>query len=92
MPGKKYPVKLTDEERDYRGGLISSGTMAARKASHARILLHANESCEEGYFEIDGIADVLHVSRVTLARLRRRFVENGLESVLNLKPRTRPRP
>ena len=43
MPGKKYRAKLTDEERDYLVGLISSGAMAARKASHARILLHADE-------------------------------------------------
>jgi hypothetical protein len=52
--------------------------MAARKANHARILLHADEGCEEGYFKIDGIADVLHVGRVTVAWVRRRFVEKGL--------------
>jgi hypothetical protein len=51
MPGKKYRVKWTDEEHDYLEGLISSGTTAARKASHAQILLHADEGCDEGYFK-----------------------------------------
>mgnify|MGYP001592940680 CR=1 FL=1 len=85
MPGKKYRVKLTDKERDYLEGLISKGTMAARKASHARILLHADEGCEGGYFKDEDIADLLHVGRVTVERVRKRFVEEGLESALNPK-------
>jgi hypothetical protein len=51
MPGKKYRVKLTDEERDHLEGLISRGTMAARKANHARILLHADECRRVQIFE-----------------------------------------
>ena len=92
MPGKKYRVKLTDDERDFLEGLISSGRIAARKANHARILLHADEGCDEGYFKDEDIAEVLHVGRVTVERVRRRFVEEGLESALNPKPRTRNRP
>jgi len=92
MPGKKYRVKLTDEERDHLEGLISRGTMAARKANHARILLHADEGSDAGYFKDEDIADVLHVGRVTVERVRKRFVEEGLESALNPKPRTRHRP
>jgi transposase len=92
MPGKKYRVKLTDEEREQLEGLISRGTMAARKANHARILLHADEGSDAGYFKDEDIADVLHVGRVTVERVRKRFVEEGLESALNPKPRTRHRP
>jgi transposase len=92
MPGKKYRVKLTEEERGYLSGLISSGTMSARKASHARILLHADEGCDGGYFIDEDIAAILHVGRVTVERVRRRFVEEGLESALNPKPRSRHRP
>ena len=91
MPAKKYRVKLSDEEREYLEGLISRGRMAARKASHARILLHADEGAEAGYFKDEDIADVLHVGRVTVERVRRRFVEEGLASALNPKPRTRHR-
>ncbi len=50
MPAKKYRVKLTDQGREHLGELISSGRMAARKASHARTLLQADEGCDVGYF------------------------------------------
>ena len=36
---KKYRVTLTDEERQGLSDLISAGKAAARKLSHARILL-----------------------------------------------------
>jgi len=91
MPGKKYRVKLTDKERGHLEGLISRGAMAARKATHARILLHADEGADAGYFKDEDIADILHVGRVTVERVRKRFVEEGLESALNPKPRTRHR-
>jgi hypothetical protein len=77
MPGKKYRVNLTDEEREHLEGLISRGTLAARKASHARILLHADEGADAGYFKDEDIAEVLHVGRVTVERVRKRFVEGG---------------
>jgi transposase len=92
MPGKKYRVKLTNEEREHLEGLISRGTVAARKATHARILLHADESSDAGYFKDEDIAEVLHIGRVTVERVRKRFVEEGLESALIPKPRTRHRP
>ncbi len=91
MPAKKYRVKLTDQEREDLEGLISSGRVAARKISHARILLHADEGCEAGYFKDEDIADVLQVGRVTVERVRKRFVEEGLELALNPRPRTRHR-
>ena len=91
MPAKKYRVKLTDGERDYLKGLISRGTTAARKATHARILLHADEGSDAGYFRDEDIAEVVQVGRVTVERVRKRFVEEGLESAINPKPRTRYR-
>lgn len=91
MPAKKYRVKLSDEERDYLEGLISRGTTAARKATHARILLHADEGSDAGYFRDKDIAEVLQVGRVTVERVRKRFVEEGLESAINPKPHTRYR-
>ena len=69
MPAKK--IEHTDDhEREHLEGLIARGSMAARKASHARILLHADEDCDAGYFK----DAVLHVGRVTVERVRKRFV------------------
>ena len=41
---KKYPVILTDAERDHLKRLIAAGTAPARKLTHARILLKADQS------------------------------------------------
>lgn len=41
---KRYPVILSDTERDDLKRLIASGTAPARKLTHARILLKADES------------------------------------------------
>ena len=40
---KKYRVILSDTERDHLKRLIASGTASARKLTHARILLKADE-------------------------------------------------
>ena len=41
---KKYPVILTQTERDDLKSLIAAGTAPARKLTHARILLKADQS------------------------------------------------
>lgn len=41
---KKYIITLTEEERQMLGEMISRGKAAARKLTHARILLKADQS------------------------------------------------
>ena len=43
---KKYPVILTDTERVEFKSLIAAGTAPARKLTHARILLKADQGSE----------------------------------------------
>ena len=79
---KIYVVTLTSEERATLRELISSGKAAARKLSHARILLKA-DSGEGGPSWIDStISQALDVGTATVERVRKRFVEEGLESAL----------
>ena len=40
---KKYPVRLTEAERERLEDLSAAGTAPARKLMHARILLKADE-------------------------------------------------
>lgn len=85
---KKYVVTLTDEEREELGRLVSSGKGAARKLIHARIMLKA-DSCAAGPGWDDAeIAEALDVGTATIERVRRQFVEEGLEAALS---RRRPR-
>ena len=92
MPAKKYRVKLTSDEHDYLKQLLSKGKVPARKITHAQILLHADESVLGGSLKDDDIAKAIHISRLTVERVRKRFVEESLESALNPKVQTRRRP
>ena len=87
---KKDIVTLTSEERQGLHDLITAGKGAALKLAHARILLKA-DAAESGPAWPDGrIAEALEVSVPTIERVRRRFVERGLEAALVRKPQDRP--
>ena len=77
---KKYRVTLTPDERVELGGLINKGKADARKLTHARILLQADEA-DGRPARADGvIAAALDVSTRTVERVRQRFVEEGLST------------
>jgi len=79
---KRYRVTLTVEERSGLERMINSGKGAARKMAHARVLLKADQA-DGGPGWGDGeIAEALEVGLVTVARVRQRFVEEGLEAAL----------
>jgi transposase len=80
---RKYGVRLTEEERSALKVLVSSGQASARKITHARILLLADENSESGKNTDESIIKALQVGLSTVARVRRRLVEEGLESALN---------
>ncbi|NJN18205.1 MAG: IS630 family transposase [Oscillochloris sp.] len=82
MPTKTYLVTLTDEERHDLRALITKGTLAARKLTRAHILLLADEGRTDAT-----IAAALHVGTATIARIRKRFVEEGVEAALSERPR-----
>lgn len=87
---KKYIVRLCEEERDMLLGLIRVGKAAARKQTRARILLKVDQG-ESGPGWADGYtAQALEVGVCTIADVRQRFVEGGVESALNRKKQVRP--
>ncbi len=79
---KMYIVTLTSEERATLRELISSGKAAARKLSHARILLKADSSEGGPGWNDAAISQVLDVGTATVERVRKRLVEGGLETAL----------
>ena len=86
---KKYKVTLTEAERDELRAMISKGKADARKLTHARILLQADES-EGGPKRTDQeIAAALNTTTRTIERVRQRFVGESLESALLPKPTKR---
>ena len=79
---KKYVVTLTDEERRLLRGLISSGRASARKLTRARILLKADSGVGQPGWDDATISQGLEVGRATVERVRKPFVEEGLEAAL----------
>ena len=86
---KKYPVILSDTERDYLKRLIASGTAPSRKLAHARILLKADECAEADGWVDERVAQAVESSPPTVAKIRRQYFEEGLEAALNRRPPTR---
>jgi transposase len=85
---KKYRVTLASEEREQLRQLLSKGKADVRRLKHAQILLAADESGENHVPTDDSIAQTIGVGRATVERVRRRFVEEGLE--LSLSPYRTP--
>src|SRR5438552_6335240 len=84
---EKYQVSLTTEERAELEHMVSVGKAAARKLTHARILLLADttpggERCD------DQIVAALGVGLCTIGRVRKRLVTQGLQQALS--PRSQP--
>lgn len=88
---KKYIVRLTAEEKQQLEQLINQGKEAARKLTHARILLKANCSQEQGGWTDQAIHQAIDVSLSTIARVRQAFVEQGFDAALNAKPSSQMR-
>jgi transposase len=85
---KKYIVTLTEEERQMLREMVSRGKAAARKLMHARILLKADAGEGGPAWHDDTIAEGLDVGTATVERVRKEFVEDGLEAALERrKPR-----
>ncbi len=87
---KKYVVRLVEEEREQIEKLVRRGRAHARSLLYGRILLKADADGPDRWTD-ERIAEALEVSTATVARERRRFVEDGLEVALMAKKPGRPR-
>ena len=84
---KRYRVTLTDPEREALEALARKRTAPVRAVRRAQALLLAAEDKTD-----EEIAGQLRMGVATLERLRRRFVEEGLEASLRERPRPGARP
>lgn len=81
---RKYIVTLTQDERKYLGVLTSKGKHRSQKILNALILI----GCDEGEFQAKRstnkeISKVLNISMKKIDRVKKRFVEDGLDITLN---------
>jgi transposase len=82
LMAKRYLVTLSEDERAHLLALTKKGTLSARKLTRAHILLQADAGAMDA-----AIAAALHVGIATVERVRKRFVEEGLEGALRERPR-----
>ena len=73
---------LADSQRSYLLEVARRGRSSARKVKRAQVLLKADEGLAD-----HEVASGLLVSTSTVGRIRRRFVEEGVESALNERAR-----
>jgi transposase len=84
---EKYIVSLVSQERDEFQQLVSAGKAAARRLTHARVLLLADRNdCLD-----EEIVATLGVSLRTVERIRKRLVTEGLDAAIDHRPQP-PRP
>jgi transposase len=84
-PTKFFHVTLTPVERAELDKMIRTGIAAAAKLAKARVLLLADES-DGGPGKSDAqIHDALGVGKSTIFRVRRQFVEEGVEAAIGRK-------
>ena len=85
MRKTKYAVELTEAERAQLRTLVGRGTAPARMLTRARILLKANQGEGGPGWTDAAIAGALEVHPTTVARVRRAFVDGGMDAALARK-------
>jgi transposase len=86
-----YKVTLTKEERQHLIMLTKNGKHSSRKIIHSLILLN----CDQGEFSEQAhrtnreVAEFLSVSQTMIERIKKRFVEDGIDCALEDKPAER---
>jgi len=78
----KYLVVLSEEQRQHLEKLTSSGNISARQMKRAQILLKSDVPVNWSY---ERIMEAFDVSAVTIAAVRKAYVEEGLEIAVQRK-------
>jgi transposase len=79
---KKYFVTLSEPERAQLRALLRKGQVSARRIARAQVLLLADEAHGDA-----AIATRVHVSALTVHRVRKRYAEAGMDAALGERPR-----
>jgi transposase len=88
--GKRYIVRLNNEERKQLTDLLGKKVLAAQKRKRAQVLLKADASADGPAWTDSRIAEACDVSVVTVENLRKSYVLEGLEATIERKKQCRP--
>ena len=83
---KKKSIELTKEQRARLEEVIKKGQVPARTMQHAQVLLKIDRGEEGPNWSDEQLREAFGVSAPTVWRIRRRFLEHGLDEALNRRP------
>jgi len=87
---EKYKVTLEREERQELELIVQKGTHASQKVVNALILLNCDEEeFQDRRMKNEDVSTVLKISMRKIDRVKKRFVEEGLEVALTRRPSER---
>jgi hypothetical protein len=86
----RYVINLKEEERAVLTGLTHTGKTNARKFVYARALLMCDVGayCGGQRLKVVQVAEALGITERTVERIKRRFLQEGMEASLKPRPRT----
>jgi hypothetical protein len=87
---KRYVVRLSAEERYALEAMIRKGKSPAQRLLKSRILLKADASEDGEGWSDSRIIEALETSVSMVYRVRKQWVEEGLEAVLSRKTPASP--
>ena len=87
---QKYHIELTDQERQELKKYLYSKKYSMESKTHAKILLALDENQGKKLPAMKIVAAHCGTSEVTLWKVRKKFVEQGLAAVLKRKARDIP--
>jgi len=85
----KYKVTLTKQEREELESIINKGRHTSQKFRNAYVLLNCDEGNYSEKVTNSEISKILKVGMRTIDRIKKRFVEEGFDAVLERKPTSR---
>ena len=85
----RYTIKLTKEEVAELHSIINKGSHTSQTFRAAYILLNCDEGEHSEKITNEQISKVLKVGTRTIDRVKKKYVENGFEGVLERTPTSR---
>lgn len=82
----RYTIKLTKSEVEELEAIVSKGSHTTQTYRAAYILLNTDEGEYSHKVTNEHICEVLRIGMRTIDRIKRRFVEEGLEATLERRP------
>ena len=85
----RYTIKLTKSEVEELHAIINKGSHTSQTFRAAYILLNCDEGKYSDKVTNEQISKVLKVGMRTIDRVKKQFIEEGIEAVLERRPTTR---